>query len=740
MLWPLLGSAEDGIQKRPITVAESIETSVIGDSGFEYMDGDGLLLSPDTKHVAVISRRGNLASNTYDYTLLCFDTQEALNGGGARVVISHRSSTNMPGITLAKWINDHTLVFLAEDGSNVSQVFSLDTRIGKETQLTHHPTDILDFDISPDLETIAYMAVAPVRDLISASTSGLIVDNQFLDHLLAGHTPQGIQSVSTGYPYAHEMFTFRRGALIQVKLPADNYPSPIGGIFLSPDARHAIINTEVPVSYVPQIWRRYPDVGNGAAWAEVYQLINVETGSSQLLIDAPAIVHSRESIQWTSEDSVVVSGTYLPPQSESGADVWRTQFVVEVNLSSHKEIVIAREPRERGAFPGVYLKSWDDNRKVLTIMPPEQELGEDGKPEAYQKVGDRWERRPSDSKQASPQIEVVKQEDMNSPPRIIVHDSRSGRSRIIFDPNPQFNDLQFAKVEEITWNSDGHSFKGGLFLPINYIAGKKYPLVIQTHGWDPKEFAIDGLHSGAGYAAQALTAKGMIVVQMDETSYDFDSNREGAANTRLFETLVDYLNERGLIDKDRVGLFGWSRTGYHLRYALAFSRYPFAAAEISDGEDAGFPSFMEWAYLGPWAVNYKNVLNGGDPLRGGLPSWIEHEPTFHLANVTAPVRLLAFGSINLAGMWHWYSGLKYLDKPVEFEWLPTALHSPVKPLERMTSQGGTVDWFDFWLNGHEDPDPAKQAEYVRWRKLREMHEADLKAVHSGDVSKDARKH
>jgi hypothetical protein len=29
-----------------------------------------------------------------------------------------------------------------------------------------------------------------------------------------------------------------------------------------------------------------------------------------------------------------------------------------------------------------------------------------------------------------------------------------------------------------------------------------------------------------------------------------------------------------------------------------------------------------------------------------------------------------------------------------------------------------VDWFDFWLNGHEETQPAKANQYTRWRALR----------------------
>ncbi len=44
------------------------------------------------------------------------------------------------------------------------------------------------------------------------------------------------------------------------------------------------------------------------------------------------------------------------------------------------------------------------------------------------------------------------------------------------------------------------------------------------------------------------------------------------------------------------------------------------------------------------------------------------------------------------------------------------------PAGRLASQGGTVDWFVFWLKGEEDPDPAKAEQYARWRGLRKLQE------------------
>jgi hypothetical protein len=44
----------------------------------------------------------------------------------------------------------------------------------------------------------------------------------------------------------------------------------------------------------------------------------------------------------------------------------------------------------------------------------------------------------------------------------------------------------------------------------------------------------------------------------------------------------------------------------------------------------------------------------------------------------------------------------------------------------MASQGGSVDWFRFWLQDYEDPEPAKAEQYKRWRELRKMQSENEK--------------
>jgi len=74
----------------------------------------------------------------------------------------------------------------------------------------------------------------------------------------------------------------------------------------------------------------------------------------------------------------------------------------------------------------------------------------------------------------------------------------------------------------------------------------------------------------------------------------------------------------------------------------------------------------------------------------------------------------------LLGEWEFYAGLRQLGLPVDLIAYPGGSHSLVRPSQRIASTEGALDWFDFWLNGHEVPDPAKGEEYKRWENLCDM--------------------
>src|SRR5262249_50059855 len=146
----------------------------------------------------------------------------------------------------------------------------------------------------------------------------------------------------------------------------------------------------------------------------------------------------------------------------------------------------------------------------------------------------------------------------------------------LLDLNPQFGELDFGRVETIEWEVAGAKIIGGLYLPPDYQPGKRYPLVIQTHGFMPNEFSMDGRSEwSSGFAARPLAARGILVLQAQNFK-DYQRDHDRIGNDRslgttsgesfknfsvlLYEAAIDLLDKKGMIDRDRVGIIGFSRT------------------------------------------------------------------------------------------------------------------------------------------------------------------------------------
>ncbi len=209
------------------------------------------------------------------------------------------------------------------------------------------------------------------------------------------------------------------------------------------------------------------------------------------------------------------------------------------------------------------------------------------------------------------------------------------------------------------------------------------------------------------------------------------------------EAAIDYLDDQGLIDRTRVGMQGFSITCLHTLHFLTHSSYPLAAATCSDGVDGSYLQRLVFGDLTDEADKRRlleDQLNGGPPFGDSMKTWMQRAPGFNLHHITAPLQLTALGNpSSLLQEWEPYAGLRLQGKPAELVYIPDAAHVIVKPWERFTSQQGAVDWYRFWLQGYERKEPVKEVgetaadlkgQFDRWRKLRELHEGDLKKIGS----------
>jgi hypothetical protein len=176
-----------------------------------------------------------------------------------------------------------------------------------------------------------------------------------------------------------------------------------------------------------------------------------------------------------------------------------------------------------------------------------------------------------------------------------------------------------------------------------------------------------------------------------------------------------------LVDSRRVGIIGFSHACEGVAALLTASGFTLKAASLTDGVMTSYLQSMLTVDIHNNSIaDLGNSIVGGAPFGKGLQQWFERAPGFNLDRVNTPLLVVGEGPQSLLlMMWEFYAGLRYLHKPVDMIMLNTSEHVLTNPAVRIASQGGTVDWFRFWLQDYEDPDVAKVEQYARWREMRD---------------------
>ena len=730
---PQIQSAQPQLSgKHPMTVADSIRMTRFGDP--DYTSGassNGILakFSSDGKRFTVVLKKGNLEQNTNEYSLILFDTTEALRTPSPVVLLSLASTSNRPAISKVTWLADNdTIIFLGERPGELQALYTFNCTTKELKKVTNHPTNLTSYAVGGKGDPIVFLAEPPIKKISNedALRNGVTVSTQWLSDLVRGEYLADTWGKT-------QLFLERQDSAAPTLIAKEGW---IIDLSLSPDGKYLIVESQVPD--VPESWKDFEDQflterirqkrpKGVPAMVFQYMLVDTMTGTSQPLLDAPVSFLGSE-VAWSPDSqSVVVAGVYLPLDVTDAAERKTRQsktFVAEIKVPSRQIVKVTDKDLK--------LLKWDPKTNKVLLEIGRVRIKE-GPRVAYRKTGTEWQEvqvTPADLA-ANERLDVVLEEDLNSPPRIVVVDPQTQQKKLLLDLNPQFSELEFGKVEAVTWKAtDGHDVEGGLYRPPDYVAGKRYPLIIQTHGFTPEKFWVDGPWPTA-FAAQPLAGKGFVVLQVGAAKNLQDdiktiaTPQEAIREMAAYEGAIDYLDKIGLIDRDHVGIIGFSRTCFHVKYTLTHSKYRFSAAVVADGIDAGYSEYLNFSTANSELALELEKMNGGLPFGEGISSWLKLSPSFGLGKVQTPLRIQAIGPTSVLGEWEWYAGLSRLGRPVDMIYLPDGEHILEKPWERMVSQQGDVDWFCFWLRGDEDPDPAKIEQYIRWRGLRKLQESHL---------------
>jgi dipeptidyl aminopeptidase/acylaminoacyl peptidase len=283
----------------------------------------------------------------------------------------------------------------------------------------------------------------------------------------------------------------------------------------------------------------------------------------------------------------------------------------------------------------------------------------------------------------------------------------------VSDGNPQTAGLRLGAYETVTWKGrDGVAVEGILVKPLDYVPGKRYPLIVQLHG-GPAAADLNSFSGRYITYTHVFAAGGYAVLQPNyrgSDGYGETFRRQIAGNflQLSFEDImagVDHLVRQGLADPDRLGLMGWSAGGHLSNWALTHtSRFK----AISSG--AGTSNWISM-FAQSDTQNVREYYLGGRPydnpqhfMKESPLSYIKHAKTpmlLHVGEADARVPKPQSDELHMA--------LKKHGVPVEYLVYPGQPHGLQEPRYQLVKMVAEYNWFEKWIKG--------QPQWFDWKAL-----------------------
>jgi dipeptidyl aminopeptidase/acylaminoacyl peptidase len=306
------------------------------------------------------------------------------------------------------------------------------------------------------------------------------------------------------------------------------------------------------------------------------------------------------------------------------------------------------------------------------------------------------------------------------------------------DSNPWLGDVTLGKqVVETFTARDGLKIQGMLIYPVDHRSDERYPLVIVAHGGPEAHFS-NGWMTSYGNWGQMLSARGYFVWYPNYRSSTgrgvaFAKADHGDPMGREFEDHLDaiaYLDEKGLIDRARVGIGGgsyggytaaWAATRHTEHFAAAVSFVPFVDIRTKWYTTDIPEEFYFVHYQEKWPHQQEEFLK-------------ERSPLTYAPNCRTPLLLLGGTSdprVHPSQPFMLYTAVKTsTETPVRYVQYPGEGHGNRSNVYRYDYAIRTMRWFDHYRkpgNRRQDAPPPAELDYEEWKSTGKKDEGDSEA-------------
>jgi len=733
----IMGTAQS---KRAITPEDCVTVRYLNDDAIY----SALQINLQGTRLAYVVKNPNLQSNSNDIQLFVKDLTDAPDSA-ARLVFTSDV------ISQIHWLKDGVhILALSNDGSHVA-VIKADVLTGKQETLTSSDTDIKEFSADSLGDTIVFATEDKLETPIEKQTSKQLAEGYQI--------PFQTTDKAAGTPQ-RRLFITRRSNDGTWSKPADiSVRSPFSGkqltsfgftpclrLSLSPDGKKLVftyfIGETTPKEWSSSLIGRR-DLDNGAPIMTVL-LVDLATMEGRLpfktawAFSVPVWSADSKSFAIVSTSPIGSEWEQADARDHRDESYAARLFSIEPDTGLIEEVVphvdnILSGPLWWGA-DGEMMVQTEDNT-ITRLAHDDGVWRRTGASHLSLDSGSHFWSLVSDGSNI-----IGEQEGPTLPPELIWYKPGMQHSTSLARLDPQFDSLSLASARRVEWTtSTGYRISGLLLVPPDQLEGKAYPLVIQAYHTPEKFFCDSGVGHWPSLAPQPLANAG--IMYLIRTGGDADKEQdtshvpeqypggigEAALQMDIWDSAVRTFAARGWIDPTRVGIFGFSRTGWYTEFTLAHSKVPYAAATTTDNVTYSLGAY--WLIHSEGAIRSYDAMYGGPPYLKTQENWQKYSISFNVDKIhtTLLMEEMGYGALNddalrpplnLSTHFELFTGLNRLDKPVELYYYPLEQHAPNHPQARLASLLRNVYLYRFWLQGYERPSPEDPDQYVRWEHLR----------------------
>jgi dipeptidyl aminopeptidase/acylaminoacyl peptidase len=643
--------------------AALVAPSIASAKGLDYpdlrkiVDVDAPQLAPDGTHVVYVRSTINWKENRRDTELVLVDVKS----GYARTITHDRIDVSDP-----RWSPDGTqLAYLASpERDKPSQIYVLPMNGGDSLKVTDASNGVTEYTWRPDGKAFAYVAPNDnpnKKDVDKHLDSVVITDQDYLTRTQA--QPSHIWTVNADGSSAQRL--------------TDGTWSVTDVPWWSPDAKR-IYYTRLP--------------------------------------DALTLAHLNQQQTWV-HDVAAKSDTQLVPGVSADGVLSHDGSALAVSIPRHGFFYLTNDLSVRSTVDGHELwsaKAIDRNIHSFTWLPHDAglvvETADGVRDVAWILKSDGSARKIDLGNVDIVQADVAADggiafvgQRQDHYPEIFYLAPNATVAKALSDNNAWTADYQIARVEPFEWMTDlGVKAVGALYYPIDYIAGKKYPLVMDIHGgpiststWD-----LGGIENGR--LDQLLASRGYFVFRPNYRGSDnlgdaflmaiVGDMASGPGKDNL--AAVDALRKTGMIDESRIFVSGWSGGGLQTSWLVGHASFWRAAVSGAAVNDQ-----FEQAVLSDINEPFNNAFfpNISPFTKEGRAAYEAESPITYVDAMKTPLLILSDTRdqrVPVPQAYALYHALKQRGVPVQFTAFPRAGHFPSDPVGLEQVMRAWVGWIE----------------------------------------------